>query len=430
MPRCRPVLLLLAFLAFVIFSPASHAQYIAKTVVFLNPGPYPIPELTALAAVAPGDHLTKQSLLDGAARLQATGYFTDVEATLDGPIKAVEVRFKLKPVDPALLLPVGFDNFVWFTAEEFDAFRKSLPLLAFGLPEAGARRTQVQTALEQLLAAHSIKATVSHQVVEPTTLHPMRSFAYRVDTPKIQLGPVHLSGAAPSIVPEVRKAIGHAQYAPYNEGIAGATTAELLLAPWFDLGDLDAKLDPFIHKVASSTDDLVKVDLTATVLPGQPYHVGAVAFTPTPLVTAADFAKTQKLHPGDLASRNSLLATVAPATQLYHDHGYLDAYVSAAPALDATGHTVAYSFAIVPGDEYHVDAIDVKNLPANLRPDFDRAFPLHKGDPYNESVVGTFLTRHPEVKSLNGYTAAFTASADPNAHTVDLVIEFTNLNVH
>ena len=407
------------------------AQYKAKAIVFNNAAPYPEADLLTIAALKPGDSFSKGDLEAAAARLMGTGYFDEVLPSMDGPFKSIEVRFKLKPIAPSLRLAAGFENFVWFSPEELAAFRKSVPLLPFGVPEAGDQTERVQAALQQLLAGKSVPGTVTHQNFAPSTSHPQRAIEYRIEPAPVQVV-VHLGGVTPDMVPAVKVALAQAQRAAFNEGIAGTTTDDLLLTPYFDAGDLDAHLTNETRTTAAPGEPQPKIDLTATVIPGSPYKVASLNFTPTPLVSAEAFAKTQKLHAGDLASRKMLYATLAPVTKAYRDTAYLDVLVDAAPVIDADAHAVAYTVAVTPGEQYRLKSIDVKGLPEGLRPDFDRTFPLKIGDLYNESAVASYLVKHPEIKPLAPYTGIFTASADPATHLVDLFVQFqtNSITVH
>lgn len=409
-------------------APFVSAQFIAKTVRFPSARPYPEADLLSIAALKPGDRFSKADLEAAAGRLMATGYFDEVLPTVEGPFKAIDVRFALKPIAPGLLLPVGFENFVWFTADELAAFRKSIPLLALGVPEAGDQTDRVQAALQQMLVAKAIPGTVSHQNVAPGTGHPFRAVEYSIDGTHIQLA-VHLSGVTPDMVATVKVALARAQRVPLNEGNVGPTTDDLLLTPYFDAGDLDAKLVNESRTTAAPTDTSPKIDLTATVVAGSPYKVSSISFAGAPLYSAEAFAKSQKLKPGDVASRKLLYDTLGPITKTYRDAAYLDVVVDAAPVLDPASHTVAYSVTVTPGEQYRLKSIAVKGLPDSLMPDFNRTFPLKNGDLYNETAVAKYLVSHPEIKPLAPYTGLFTATADPATHLVDLAIQFQSNSI-
>ncbi len=420
--RPLPIVALLCCLA-----ASASAQYKAKAINFTNAAPYPEADLLAIATLKPGDSFSKADLEAAAGRLMATGYFDEVLPTVDGPFKAIDVHFALKPIAPALLMPVGLENFVWFTVEELASFRASIPLLPLGVPEAGDQTDRVQAALQQLLTTKGISGKVSHQNIAPGTGHPLRVVEYRVDPNRVQVV-VHLGGVSPDMVPEVKLALAQAQRAQFNEG-AGVTTNDRVLTPYFDAGFLDAKLVNESRTTAAPADAAPKIDLTATVIPGSSYKVASLTFAGTPLYRADEFAAAQKLKPGDVASRKLLYASLVPVTKKYRDSGYIDVVVDAQPVLDPANHTAAYSVMVAPGEQYRLRSISVKGLPESLKPDFDRTFPLKAGDLYNETAVAKYLVSHPEIKPLAPYTGAFAATADPATHLVDLAVQFQNNSI-
>ncbi len=417
--RALPLLLCLAAL------PAS-AQYIVKKVVFIGAEPYEDADLQAIAALPAGTALTKADMKTATQRLVDTGYFDDVQNTLDGPFKAVEVRFKVKPTDQSRLMHAGFENIVWLQPEELaTALAAKLPLFAHGLPEAGQTQARVDTALAEILAAKGVTATVSHAIVEPSTGHPLRVVEYKVEDPGVYLHGAHLSGVATEMVPAIRTALTRANGSRYNEGRAGLTSSERLLQPYLDTGYIDAHLDHLTRAVVPGTDARrVQVDITAAVVAGDQYHVSALTFPGTPLVSPEAFAKTVKLKPGDLASRSSLHSSLAPVTSAYHGQGYMDAVVDATPVEDAATHQVAYTVTVIPGEQYKLRNIAVKGLTPELTAQFNSMFQLHSGDIYSETAVTTFFKQHIASPPFQGYGGAYDAVADPDTHLLDLTMTF------
>jgi hypothetical protein len=71
-----------------------------------------------------------------------------------------------------------------------------------------------------------------------------------------------------------------------------------------------------------------------------------------------------------------------------------------------------------------VHEITANNLDPAAQKDFDRGFLMKAGELYNPEYAATFLKRNTALLALAGYSASFKAYADPNTHTVDLVINF------
>lgn len=402
-------------------------QYTAARVVFLNSGPYPEADLLKLEQLKPGDSFTQSDLQADAARLADSGYFDDVQASLDGPFKSIEVRFKLAPVNPSKLFLPTYKNLVWLSSSDLADFQQSVPLLSFGIPESGSTQAAVQTALEQLLTSRSINAKLSYTVVEPSTGHPRGSVVYQVDSPQVRIQKVDLAGVDPFMTPSVKAKLQHVLNSLYNEAQAGNSTADQLLALWQNDGYIDAHFEHFERSIdPASTSQRILVDVQATVVAGEAYKVSAVNFTTTPIESVQQFTTTQRLHPGDLASSSALLATLAPVTGAYHSLGYQDAVVDAIPTRNPAIHQVAYTVSVVPGAQYRIRTITINGLPSAVRADFDSTFLLHTGDLYNETYVRSFFNQNKSIHSLDGYSADFTATADPATDLLDLTINFVS----
>jgi hypothetical protein len=71
-----------------------------------------------------------------------------------------------------------------------------------------------------------------------------------------------------------------------------------------------------------------------------------------------------------------------------------------------------------------VQKVTAEGLDPAQKADFDRGFTMKPGDPYNPEYVAGFLKNNSSLKTLLGYSANYKAYADPNAHTVELVMSF------
>jgi hypothetical protein len=396
----------LAVLCFL--SPLSAAaQYSIDKVVFENPAPYTDAELLTTSGFAPGQLLSHDSLTNGGQHLLDTDLFSDVQVSLSGQGKARTVHVALKPTPLADLLPVGFENLVWFTPEELtQGLRARVPLYRGVAAEAGNFQDAIQSALLYMLKEKGVDAKLSRDVPGPTVQHPQRVVEFHVDQPAVRLVDVHLSLSAPTglaakITPGLQKAVNTAVHSPFNEGLSGVTLADLLLTPARDAGFA-----------------------TARIVSGDIYTLSAIAWEPTALYSAADFAKDNTLHTGDIAGLTALNANEAKITTAYLAHGYMDVAVLATPTLDESAHTVAYTLKVIPGEVYHLNSVTPLNLSTEAQKEFDRGWLMKKGDIFNQTYVNEFLHYNTALQHLARYSATFQTSTDPATHLVDLTITF------
>lgn len=417
-----PVLSCFALLAVL---PAAAQSYTAARVAFSDKGPYTQAQMEAAAGLHSGSAFTQAQLGEAAQRLVDTGYFSDVGAALEGPVKSVTVKFSEKPVPLSQMMHVGFRNFVWLTHAELEAaITARLPLFLDYLPENSPQQDTIKAALTDALAAKSITAKVAYEPFEPTLNHPHRELVFQIIDPSVRVGNIHLSGVSTELAPYVQKSVNATARTKYIEGPADQTTYDNILQPLLDAGYASATLAGTSVVPGPGSDGNVPVVLSAELIAGAVYKVSALTFAGSPLLSADAFAASAKLHAGDLASHKVLIETLTPLDAAYRAKGYMDVVVDAHPQLDNAARTVAYSVTALPGEQFRIHEVTANGLTPAAKADFDRGFLLKSGALYNPGYIATFLKNNTALQALQGYAASFKAYADPATHTVDVVIDF------
>lgn len=408
------------------FATTLQAQtYAASKVHFSDPGTFSQQQLEDAAGIHEGTRLTAADLGAAAQRLVDTGYFDSMDATIDGAIASATILFNDKPTPLSHMLPVGFENFVWLTPDEIvAAIRAKVPMYNGYLLDNSPHEAELKAALTAALAAKYVSAEVSCDDFEPTLRQPRRAIGCRVARPSVRVSNVKLGGVTPDLVPLIQKSVNATARTSYTEGPANQTTADLILAPLLDAGYVQAALTDASPAPSAGDNTSVSVVFSAKLVPGAIFRVSRITFAGTDLLSADNFASTAKLHAGDIASRHQLLETLAPLDAAYRRKGYMDVIIHADPAADMATHQVVYTVTVEPGEQYRLRETTANNLDAAARADFDRGFLMKAGDIYNPEYVANFLKQNTALRALEGYSAAFKSYADPNTHTVDLVINF------
>ena len=410
-------------LALLIAAPLSAQTYTAKTIQFSDLGPFTQAQLEAASGITAGTSFTKAQLAAAAQTLIDSGYFEDVGATVDGSVTAITVKFTDKPSPITGMLRVGFENFVWLTPDEItQAICTQFPLFIGYLPENSPHQDDIKTALTAALAAKSISVTVTYDEFEPTLRHPVREIAFSISRPRLRVANIKLTGVTPALVPLIQKSVNKTSRTAYTEGPADLTTADSVLEPLLDAGYIQAALLNPTPVATQGADGNFAIVLSATLSPGDIYHVSSLDFAGTPVITAAAFNTSSKLHAGDIASRKLLLETLKPIDDAYRNKGYLDVAINSNPKPDPTATTVAYTITVAPGEPYRIHEITAQNLTGAAKADYDRGFLMKSGDVYNPAYITNFLKNNTALRALEGYTAAFKTYADPATHQVDVVI--------
>lgn len=402
------------------FTSSLLAQYSIAKVEIRGAAPYTDTEVLQVSGLQPGQRMSHDSLGNAAQHLLDSGVFADAQIELTGTGMARTVFLSLKPLPPSALAPATFANLPWWTPSELDAaLRQRVSFYRGGIPPAGNLPDSIDAALTSMLTEKGVHGTVSNASLPASNLHPQLTWEFRLDAPAIRVGAVSLNGMPAALAASMQRVVQHTTGSPYD----GRALADQLLAPLRDAGYLDAQLTDISTAVDSAASGYV-VRYTATVVPGDVFHVNAIEWQPTSVYAQDAFAHDARLHSGELASQKSLLETEQAIVNAYLHLGYLDAYVNAHPQEDAAAHTVTYSLQVTPGEIYHIKSVTPLNLSAAAQKDFDLGWLLKRGVAYDPLYTAGFLTNNTALRNLANYTASFQAAADSQTHLVDLTITF------
>jgi outer membrane protein insertion porin family len=392
---------------------------------FRDAGTYTDAELLRVVGLHSGQ-TASQPMLDAAVQsLYDTGLFADVGADFDFNDGVHTLTFKLKPIPDDQLLHVSFANLIWFTPEDIEAaMRRAIPLYHGLIADQGKPAAQIQAVLNHMLTLRHVQATLGHDVVAPTRQHPYRAVEFKVIDPPIRVAAVNVVGGPDSLINAEVAAQKQAAAAPYNEGSAGVTIQDILLAPIIDAGYIGAKLTNVkLQRITSPTQ--IGIVYSARIDTGPLYKVGNVVWSPGPGYTQDDFARDNELHPGTVPREAALTETRKAILAAFHKQGYVNAQLLVKTDLDDTAGTVNYIFAVNTGEFYKLNKITTVGLTPLAKKEFDDNFALKPGQPFNEDYVTNFLVNNPSLKALSGYGFNYQTDSNPETHTVDLTLTFT-----
>ena len=394
-------------------------------ITFLGADAYSDSDLLHVVRLHTGDTVTQPMITAAAQSLYDTGLFTDVNAGFDYTDGVHTLIFHLKPVPDDQLLHVSFANLIWFTQDELNAaVHKAIPIYQGKIAYQSKFVDQIQAILVKLLASRQIQAMLSHSIVDATRQHPYRAMEFRVVDPPIRVVSMDVVGGPVALVNAEVTAQKQATAAAYNEGTAGLTTQDILLAPVIDAGYIGAKLvDVKIERSTTPTE--IGILYYARIDSGPLYKVGTVAWTATPVYSADDFARDCELHTGSVPRENAVSDTQKAVLSAYRKQGYVNAQVSISTALDESSGTVNYTFTVNPGDVYHVGTITVTGLSGAAQTEFESNFQLKPGQVLDVPYLDTFLQNNPSLNALSGFGFSYQTSENPETHVVDLTIAFS-----
>lgn len=396
---------------------ASSAQtMVAKTILFSG-APQSQAELLSLSGLTSGATLTKDDIDAAANRLDASGLFSSVQWNSAAGV----LTFALEPSAKAQMQQVRYANFVWFTQAELnDAVHAKLPLFTGSVPANGELKDQVAQALVAILKQRGIDATVDSQGISGG------KFEYRIVSPPVDVTELRIENIHWDSDP-VLESVRHAQVgAEYLEGISQQGVHENLSYALKELGFLDESVGPIGHAEPKIEPTSIGVVMTGAAVPGSRYKVARVTLPAlVGTVTASDLESEHQVKPGGLPSPSLVQNTVARMAFVFQGHGFLDAKSSVDPSKDSAAHTMSYTFAVAPGEVYHMrDVLFAPDLTAEQKAQLTQAWELRKGAVYErvaaerpQLTLKTLCAGHPASEKL---------MPDPATHQVDVSLSCKN----
>jgi len=346
-----------------------------------------------------GQNVGEGDFKEAVRRLGETGLFTSVAYSFTFSSSGTKLEFQLQDLDEKKMVPVHFENFVWFSdAELSQQLAKRVPLFKGKLPVAGGLIDQVTEALQAMLDEKQIPGRVDYLREAPTEGADVTGFAYRVPDLAIRIHDVEFRGASPEFVPLLTAAAQKMIGADYVQSSLGVIANVDLLPVYLQRGYLKASFGPSDARVLSapakrSDDKDTQVDVVAVfpVDAGKLYSVSDVAWTGNTAFPSAQLQPLIHLSPGQPSDAVRLTRDLESVTRLYHVQGYMAARINPSPKFDDEKSTVHYDLVVSEGDRFKMGELDIAGLDSQLKARLEEAWALREGEPYNADYPRKFI---------------------------------------
>jgi len=173
-------------------------------------------QIVAFSGLRPGENVSEENFKDIVQRLGETGMFTNVAYSFSFSPAGTKVEFQLADNDK--LVPVEFDNFVWFSDQALiEKMQKYVPLFRGEMPISGNLPDKVTDALQFVLAGRGLeKARVEvnrHGDEEAGTIDRV---IYSISGVEIHIRNMEFPGAGTAELPLLTRAAQRAQGGDYE----------------------------------------------------------------------------------------------------------------------------------------------------------------------------------------------------------------------
>ena len=352
----QPVFLLLAALAVaVVVRPAPAQKLLPKSIQFQGDPEYSTEELLAATGLKKGVVLSYTDMQDYSKRLLGSGIFASVAFKFDGH----DLIFLLTPSTD--LYPIHLENLPLTPGADFDAkLHEQIPLYHGKVPAEGGLTDAVCGALQQMLAAKGLKASV-------TATAGGASVNFLIESPAVVVGPIRIASSSAALDAGAQQILAKLTGSSYDSKGTASQFTTYLGNNYHDRGYLEAESHAAPDGEPTETDAGIQVPFEISVTPGIQYRLGGVDFAPDIPATQADFYRQSSIHPGDIADGQHLTDDWQYLSRQYHNRGYMTASIHPAPTFDHEKGTVTFMVTADPGPVYSMGTLTIANVSDELR---------------------------------------------------------------
>jgi outer membrane protein assembly factor BamA len=402
-------------------APATAQKFQPKTIQFKGDPEYTDQELLAAAGLKTGGVFTSAEMNDHSKLLMDSGVFDNLTYKFDG----ADLIYSLIP--SSTLYPVRLENLPLIPGPELDAKLHNLfPLYHGKVPADGTLLEGVRGALEKMLAAQGIKATITTTPFGQAGTRNVSAMNFSIAAPSVRIGSLLLQGVSPALAARVKAVADKQTGTPYDSMNSAANLEHAFTSFYAEDGYAAAK----VHAVRSGDPQIsaaaVDIPYSITIDEGHIYKLGAIHLPPDALVSPAEIDKIANSAAGT-AKGVTVRGVWALIASRYHSKGYIDFAMTPLPEFDEAAGIVNYTVDLNPGPVYHLALLKFDNVGEELRKLLMRNWQMFPGDPFDESYVSGFIykaqTSDPVLtRTLAGVKVSYDVRADPASHDVNLVI--------
>ena len=379
-------------------------------------------EVIAASGLKLGQAASENDFKQAIAKLGNTGLFSGLtysyRYTSDG------CDLEIQTTENAELLPIIFDNFVWFSDDELIAqLHRRLPLFSGRLPVNGDLADQVTDSLNAMLDQRKIlgKAGYFRGAKENG---PIDSYVYRVNLHPVIIRNMEFPGASPAELPQLQSAVKSLPGQEYLRTRMLPQEKSSLLPVYLARGYLKASFSSTQVKVVEDGPRTL-VDVSFPVDPGTQYKLGGIHWQGNTVVAVEKLQEVVHLKEGEAANAVELNDDLDAVKKLYGSKGYLFARIDMVPTMDDAQFTVNYQLNVTEGDLYRMGNLELDGLDADASRKMVAQWQMKRGDPYDNTYLRKFFgLMYRDVGLRRPYNVVPKESINQQDKTVSVALHF------
>jgi outer membrane protein assembly factor BamA len=348
-------------------------------------------DVIAAAGLRLGDEVREENFKTATAKLGETGLFTDISYAYS--YSPTGTKMDLELADNTELVPIRFENFVWYSDQELtDKLRSQLGLFEGKVPVSGSMIDQVTGALSGLLTPRNphLHATYLRSAPSPDSPH-IDSVVFSVDGVPIEIRQLVFIGASPAFttpLADVARKVAGGDYVRSKLKLFADMDARSV---YLQRGYLKADFGDAQAEVVSEGPDRIEVDAKLPVTEGRQYRLAAIQWAGDGAFPEEKVQPLVHLSPGQPVNAIQMDADLAGARKLYGTKGYLKVRITPEPEFNESESSVSYKMVVQQGDQYHLGEVDFQGVDEKVKARLREDWQLREGEPFDASYAEHFI---------------------------------------
>ena len=409
--------------------PLAAQKFLPKTIQFKGAPEYSDQELLAAAGLKKGELLNFADMSAHSNRLLHSGVFETVSFKFDG----VDLTFSLQPAENLYL--VRLQNLPLTPGSELDSkLHDRIPLYHGKVPGEGGLQDDVRGALEEVLAAKGIKATVIATPFTDEKLVKVTAMTYTITNPPVRVGEIHLAGVSPEMQAKVKPVADGAMKTDFDTENTASNIERKIALIYTDEGYATVK----VHAAQSGdpvvSSEAIEIPFNVTVEEGRHYRLGSIRLPSGELLNLADINKSAgavSYKSGAISETLSVKGGVTLRTALalvtgqYKSKGYMDCLVTPHPQYDDVNGIVDYTLEVQQGPVYRMGRLTIENSADDLRAAMLAAWKMPEGGVFIEKAINDYFYSQgntPLGRTFASANCKYKLAKNLETHVVDVTL--------
>ena len=351
-----------------------------------------------------------------------SGLFTNLTYSYHYSSAGCEVEFQI--AENPKLVPILFDNLVWFSDDELiSEIHAHVPLFTGQLPLAGNLADQVAGSLNAILSERKIAGKADY--IRAGKLNgPVDSYLFKITLHPVLIRNVGFPGAQPSEDVALQTAAKPLSGQDFLRSKMRPQEKSTFLPVYLARGYLKASFADAQAKIVEDGPRTL-VDVSIPTTPGQQYKLSGFQWQGNTIVPAEKLQELIHLKTGEPANAVQLNDDIDAVTKLYGTKGYLLAHVDPTPAMDEAQPTVVYQMKVSEGELYRMGDLELDGLDPDVSKKMAAQWQMKKGDPYDSSYLHKFFSiMYRDVGLRHPYHVVPKESVNQQDKTVTVALHF------